>query len=125
MNFQVFKRPWKFSVDEPMISIHKSGHIDFNKAVAVLLAEGGTDLLNVHVELLYDKENRTVGLRWAKPDTPHGYHAVRHQRRGTTRAYWRLASVSFARHWRIKPTHGKRYPATDFGDGIIGFALDY
>ncbi len=67
MAFEVFKRERVPSSTDPTVTIQKTGRLSLNKAAFVQLAQPK------FVELLYDRDQRLIGLRKVSKSTHHGY----------------------------------------------------
>jgi hypothetical protein len=78
MPFETFKRQRAPITDEPAITIQKRGAISINPPAYELLGEPS------HLELLYDREERLIGLRKVESTVPHAYMVRPLGKSGTT-----------------------------------------
>lgn len=67
MPFETFKRHRAPSTREPALTIQKRGALSFNSAAYEALGSPK------HVELLYDREERLIGIRKTTAAAAHGY----------------------------------------------------
>jgi len=100
MAFETFKRQRAPVTDEPAITIQKRGAISLNAAAYGLL--GSPD----HVELLYDRAERLIGIRKVDSTVPHAYVVRPLGKSGTTHLVsgsafmaWYGIELDAARRW--------------------------
>jgi hypothetical protein len=67
MPFETFKKDRMPSKGEPAVTIQKRGALSLNNAAFEVLGEAS------YVELLYDPDERLIGIRRSDEDTPHAY----------------------------------------------------
>jgi hypothetical protein len=111
-NFEVFDKRAAPASDEPMITVQRKGPISLNHAAYRALGEPA------YVELLYDAEERIIGVRALQEKLPHAY-PVRRQGRSHT---FLIAGHAFIRHFGIPNEVSKRYVAQMF-DEVLGVDL--
>jgi hypothetical protein len=121
MPFEVFSRRAVSRVKEPTITIQRRGTISLNAATAALITglEDLEAMQEVPLELLYDREEKLVGIRRAKAETMTTYK-MRKQKNADS---FLLAGKMFTTFYGIDTGDSKKYRARDLGDGIIGFGL--
>jgi hypothetical protein len=113
-NFQVFdKRAVPISGD-PMVTIQRTGVISLNRAAYHAIGEPS------YVEMLYDPDERIVGIRPVKEKLPHAY-PVRVQGRAASHTYL-LAGLAFMKYYGILPEVSIRYMAEMYGE-VLGVDL--
>jgi hypothetical protein len=113
-NFQVFdKRAVPISGD-PMVTIQRTGVISLNRAAYHAIGEPS------YVEMLYDPDERIVGVRPVKEKLPHAY-PVRVQGRAASHTYL-LAGLAFMKYYGILPEVSIRYMAEMYGE-VLGVDL--
>ena len=97
--------------DEPMFTLQASGLLSFNHAAFIALGEPAA------VALLYDADERVVGVRQVEKDHQNAY-PVRKQGKSMT---YLVSAQGFVAHHEIPRVKARRFLARDFG-GVWGFA---
>jgi hypothetical protein len=127
MNFEVFTRTTGRSASEPSVSIQKRGSLSLNGAAYRLLRSNRVipkhprikTESDFFVELLYDRENQTIGLRYAPPNNPNSY-VVRKLEKANT---YIVSAKGFLKHYQIRPGRVKRYTAHMHGPDVLTFSI--
>lgn len=96
----------------PQVGVHAHGRIALNQAAYQALGQPS------HVELLYDRDGRRVGLRAVSPETPHAYPVTKPDGAGR----YVIVAVAFSRHYGISGKRGDVFEAT-LEDGILAASL--
>lgn len=109
MGFEVFDRRLKPLAKAPVVTILKRGVMSLNRAAHALIGEAET------VELLFDREEKIVGIRPVGDDVPHGY-PVRPQAQGKTTGPVLIAGTAFTQYYDIDTTASRRWTPTMQGD---------
>lgn len=100
MAFEVFDKRNAPLAKSPSITIQKRGIFSINKAAHRLIGEADT------VELLYDKENRIIGLRPAEV-SPHAYAVRTQSHREGAQAI--LSGSAFTQYYDIDTSVSRRW----------------
>lgn len=100
-NWETFRRRAAPVSTVPMVTIQKRGTLSFNRPAFEALGEPSA------VELLYDREERVVGLRPIDPAAPHAYQP---RQQGKT-ANWLVSGRAFTQYFGIETDTARRYPA--------------
>lgn len=100
--------------EDPQFTWQARGLLTLNRAAFQALGEPEA------VTLLYDANERVVGLRKADP-THKNAHAVRKQPKSHT---YRIGAQGFAAYHGIQTLRARRFVAHDYGSGVWGFALN-
>jgi hypothetical protein len=110
MPFETFKRQRPPVSPEPALTIQKRGTLSLNAAAYEALdsPEG--------IELLYDRDERLIGLRKIAPTVDHAY-VVRPLGRGGTN--WLISGRSFTRFYGIPTEPARRWLARTDGDMLV------
>jgi hypothetical protein len=95
-----------------MLTLQVRGLLSLNNAAYRALGQPD------HVVLLYDEDQRIVGLRRVGKEWPNAYR-VRPQ--GSS---YIVGAQGFVSYYGIKPLVAQRFVAHDYGQGIWGFALE-
>lgn len=74
---------------------------------------------DIFVELMYDRGNRAIALRYATPDNPNSY-AIRKQPHSDS---YLISVKGFLKHYEIRPTKGMRYTASMNGPDVLVISL--
>lgn len=121
MPFQVFRRRSRVTYSKPSIGVHRRGTLSFNGAAIDLLAEHSkiADKTNIYVQLLYDPEQKIVGLRSVPPESTDSY-PVRKQRKSDS---YLLSGGGFFGYHRIDVSVHRRYTARIYDGDVLGFSL--
>jgi hypothetical protein len=101
-NFETFTKRLVPLGKRPFVTIQKRGTISMNKAAFVALGEPDT------VELLFDSDERIVGLRGVAHLAEHAY-PVRGV--GGDPTSYLVAGTAFTKHYGIDTTNSRRWPA--------------
>jgi hypothetical protein len=110
--FEEFSREKaRSSAEEPMFTLQARGLLSLNNAAYRALGQPG------HVALLYDTDQRIVGVRSVGKDWPNAYR-VRPQ--GSS---YIIGAQGFISYYGIKPLVAQRFVGHDYGESIWGFAL--
>ena len=125
MAFETFKRSSRRSSEEPHVSVQKRGSISLNTAAYELLKgphrappkkhprrKNDSDIF---VELLFDKENQTIGLHYTMPDNPDSF-IVRKPGKSNT---YLVSAKGFLKHFNIRPTKTRRFVAKGYGPDML------
>lgn len=108
MPFETFKRQRSKPGSGPEVTIQRRGTFSLNAQAYEGLGEPEA------VELLYDREDRLIGVRKVSPDTRHAY-AVRPLNRGRT---WLFSGQAFLKWYGIESPVARRWAVT-FEDGTL------
>lgn len=114
-HFEVFTKALVPLKRDPTITIQKNGAISLNKAAQVALGSPEA------VELLYDQNTRTVGLRGVDADADHAY-AVRSSR-GNGLSPFVISAMAFLHFYDIDVTVSRRWSAYLYDD-VLCIDLD-
>jgi hypothetical protein len=109
MPFETFKRQRAKPGGGPELTIQRRGTFSLNQAAYEALGRPQV------VELLYDVEERLVGIRKVDTDTPHGY-VVRPLGRGSTHL---ISGTAFTNWYDIETLVARRWSATVSEDGML------
>lgn len=116
MSFEVFKKSSAPMPSVPSVTIQKRGLISLNRAAYALIEEPEA------VELLWDAQNRLIGLRPTDLVNPDGYPA-RAQNAKSDRGPILIAGSLFTRFIGLDTTHAKRWVPREEG-GILVIDLN-
>jgi hypothetical protein len=128
MQFEVFTRNTGRSASEPTVSIQKRGSLSLNGAAYRLLKSGRVpppkhprrkNESDIFVELLYDRQSQTVGLRYVAPTNSNSY-VVRKVGRSDS---YIVSAKGFLKHYQIKPGRVKRHVARMHGPDVLVFSI--
>jgi hypothetical protein len=86
-----------------MITIQKGGNISMNLAAFEMLG-GSADVEEMLVELLYNRENRVIGIRRSS-GSPHEYPL----RKQSNSLNFIVAGRAFTKHYGINTDQARRY----------------
>lgn len=101
MPFELYsRRPGRRDPAQPSATIQKGGYLTISEAAYQALGEPGA------VELLYNKDQKAIGLRIS--EGPHAYPIQKHP---TGRSYRVSSTRSFMQHYGIPTNKARRYPA--------------
>jgi hypothetical protein len=109
MSFETFKRQRTPVSREPFITLQKQGAISFNTAAYEALHSPK------HVELLYDREARLIGLQKAAPTVAHAYPVRPLGKSGTTHV---VSGKAFLTYYGIEIDVARRWKA-ELRDGML------
>jgi hypothetical protein len=112
-NFETFTKRLVPLGKRPFVTIQKRGTISMNKAAYVALGSPQT------VELLFDSDERMVGLRPVEFMTEHAY-PVRGV--GQEPTSYLIAGRAFTKHYEIDTTVSRRWPA-ELVDDVLSVDL--
>jgi hypothetical protein len=110
MSFEVFKRHRMPSTQEPAIGIQKRGSLSLNTAAFEALGSPK------HVELLYDAEERLIGIRKTTAANPHAY-LVRGV--GKNEATHVVSGKAFLAYYNISRDVARRWLAEKRDDMLV------
>lgn len=113
--FETFKKGLVPLKREPQVTIQRHGTLSLNMSAYVAL--GSPDA----VELLYDAEERIVGLRPVDPRADHAY-MVRPSTSQTSRRF-AISAMAFTRFYDIDTTQSRRWAAY-VDDGVLCVSLN-
>ena len=91
MPFETFKRQRFKPGTQPFVTIQRKGVLSLNRAAFDALGDPEA------VELLYDRENRSIGMRKVDSSVEHAY-TVRSFGKGST---WLVSGTAFAHYYDI------------------------
>jgi hypothetical protein len=109
MPFETFKRHQMPSTQEPSVGIQKRGAISLNTAA---FEELGSPK---QVELLYDREERLIGIRKTAASNPHAYLVRGVGKSGATHV---VSGKAFLSYYGIPRDVARRWPA-EIRDGML------
>jgi hypothetical protein len=104
--FEVFTGRAHPAGEEEVITIYRRGLVSVNRAAHKALGEPEA------VELLYDRDERVMGMRGVSPDVQHAY-PVRRQRATSSLL---VSGRAFTRGYGIPTETARRYRAQMMGD---------
>lgn len=113
--FEVFSRRLVPLKKSPMVTIAKRGTISFNKSAFAALGAPAA------VELLYDRDERIVGLRPAPPEAGDAY-PVR-LASGKENGPYVISAIAFTKFYDILGGQSVRWPA-QLIEGVLCVDLD-
>ncbi|WP_219419672.1 hypothetical protein [Pseudonocardia nigra] len=111
MAFEVFDKRLTPLSKAPIVTIQKRGVMSLNRAAHALIGDAET------VELLYDRDERIVGIRPVADDVPHGY-PVRPQSATKSTGPLLIAGTAFVQYYGIDTTTSRRWTPT-LRDGVL------
>jgi hypothetical protein len=111
MPFETFKRQRVPQSQDPTLTLQKRGAMSLNRAAFEAIGEPAA------VELLWDREERLIGLRKTEPDAPYAY-AVRPGSSKQTSAY-ELSGAAFTKYYGIDTEVTRRYICRLDGDILV------
>lgn len=100
MTFETFEKQRQPPTTEPAVTLQKKGSFALNASAFDVLGKPEA------VELLYDRDERLIGLRPALSENPNSY-PVRPVKPGS-RSYI-VAGTAFAKHYGIELGHARRW----------------
>lgn len=107
MAFEAFEKNRMPSKGEPSVTIQKRGALSLNNAALEAIGSPA------FVELLYDREERLIGIRRSDQDTPHAYAVRGTGKNQATRVVSGKAFLSYydiprdvARRWIVEERDG-------------------
>jgi hypothetical protein len=109
MPFETFKRQRSKPGSGPEITLQRRGTFSLNAEAFEALGEPEA------VELLYDRDERRIGIRKVPTDTSHAY-PVRPLNRGRT---YLFSGQAFTKWYDIETPVARRWPVTLEGDMLI------
>lgn len=110
MPFETFKKNDMPSVGKPAITIQKRGALSLNPAAFEALGSPS------HVELLYDRDERLVGIRRAEEATPHAYAVRGVGKNAATRV---VSGKAFLSYYGIPRGVARRWTAEERDDMLV------
>lgn len=111
MAFEVFDKRQAALGKAPSVTIQKRGLLSLNRAAHALIGAPDT------IELLYDKDERVVGIRPVADDVPHGY-TVRPQSNTKATGPVIIAGTAFTQYYSIDTATSRRWTPT-VHEGIL------
>lgn len=114
MAFEKFSRKSAGKSTDPFVTIQRRGTFSMNAAAAHLLS-GGKSVDKVPIELLYDKDEKIVGLSKADPSSPDVYYL----RKQPSSESYILSGQAFTIHYKIDTSVSRRYRVNLTEDGIL------
>jgi hypothetical protein len=108
--FEVFKKRGTPVIKEPTVTVQKNGSIALNRPAYGALGEPTA------IELLFDREERIIGMRGVSRKTGHSY-PVRNTE--SNPGQYLISGVAFTKYYEIKTDVSRRYPAHVNEDGIL------
>ena len=106
--WETFRRRAAPVTTQPMVTIQKRGTISLNRPALEALGEPAA------VELLYDRDERLMGLR---PVDPVASHAYRPRKQGRTSNII-VSGQAFTQYFNVETSAARRYPAAML-DGVL------
>ncbi len=110
MAFETFKRQRAPVTDKPAITIQKRGAVSINAPAYALLEAPD------HVELLYDRDERLIGIRKADSSVPHAYVVRPLGKSGTTHL---VSGSAFMAWYGIETDTARRWIASMADDDML------
>lgn len=110
MSFEVFDKRRASSAPSPFVSIQRRGPLSLNRAAHEAMGEPKA------AELLYDRENRKIGIKPVDPTNPRGFPVRAQGRNGST---FIIAGQSFTKYYGIDTTVARRYAAVKEDDMLV------
>lgn len=111
MGFEVFKKSSAPLAKVPSVTIQRRGLISMNRSAYALIGDPEA------IELLFDREERIVGLRPAELTDPNAY-PVRPQGSGDTGPLL-IAGQMFTKYYGIETDQAIRYVNPSMTEGIL------
>jgi hypothetical protein len=115
MEFETFRKALVPLKREPTITVQKRGTMSLNKAAQVMLG------MPAAVELLYDPNARTVGVRAVSPRADHGYSL--RSSTGADTGPFVISAMAFLHFYDIYPDETLRWVAY-LADDVLCINLD-
>lgn len=109
MPFEVFKRQMAPLAKRPFVTIQKKGILSLNASAHAQLGDPDA------VELLFDREERKIGIRAIDANAEHAY-AIRSM--GKAGSSWLISAIAFADYYQVPTEIARRYPV-DVQDNIL------
>lgn len=109
-DFEVFSRDLAPLNSQPLVTVQKRGAISLNRAAHVALRSA------VAVELLFDREQRIIGLRPVAPRAAHAYPL--RPATSSPSGPFVISAMAFLRHYEVDTTVSRRWVAY-FDDGML------
>ncbi len=110
MAFEAFQKNRMPSKGQPAVTIQKRGALSLNNAAFEAIGSPS------FVELLYDREERLIGIRRSDEDTPHAY-AVRGT--GINQATRVVSGKAFLTYYEIPRDVARRWNAEERDDMLV------
>ena len=108
MGFETFKRQRLTPAREPYVTIQRKGIFSLNRAAYEALGSPES------VELLYDRDERLIGIHKVDPSMDHAY-IVRTQRG----ANWLISGRAFMNYYEVDVSEPRRRMAQMQGDVLV------
>ncbi len=110
MPFERFDKRSVPIAENPFVTIQMRGPLSLNYSAYRTLGEPEA------VELLYDRESETVGLRPVSPKESYAFPVRPQGRKDKRPSNYVIAGQAFTKHYGIDTSVAKRYPAEMQGD---------
>jgi hypothetical protein len=110
MAFETFKRQRAAPATEPTLTIQRRGTLSLNTPAFDALERPK------HVELLFDPDEKLIGLRKAASTAPHAYPVRGIGKNAATHA---ISGKGFLKYYGIKLDVARRWPAVKQGDVLV------
>ena len=118
MDFERFDKRHIAIAGSPFATIQRGGRVMTINRVAYEML-GGPEA----VELLYNKQNRVIGLRQVSPKEPYAFPLRGQGRREKEPSNYLVAIQAFTKHYGIDTSVAMRYPV-EMEKGILTIPLD-
>jgi UPF0288 family protein (methanogenesis marker protein 3) len=118
MAFETFSRKSAGKSTDPFVTIQRRGTFSINSAAAKMLS-GGQPFEKLPIELLFDREEKAVGLRKAPTDSPDVYY----MRKQPSSDSYILSGQAFTQFYKIDTSISRRYRVRLTEEGILTFRL--
>ena len=109
-HFETFRRSLLPLKTDPQVTIQRRGMFSLNRSAFLALGSPGA------VELLYDKDDRIVGLRPVEASARHAYH-VRQSTRSSSGPFV-VSAMAFTKFYDINTSLTQRWVAY-MDDGVL------
>jgi hypothetical protein len=110
MPWETFKRQRYAPSDQPLVTLQKKGIFSLNRAAYDALGSPKA------VELLYDRNDRLIGLRKVSPVVPHAYKV---RMFGKTGMSWLVSGAAFTNYYGIDVSRPVRRAARVEKDTLV------
>jgi hypothetical protein len=107
-NFEVYRRQRAPVSSEPTVTVQKLGTFSMNSAAYDALSSPSA------VELLFDKNERLLGIRKADPSARHAYGL-----RSVGKTTWIFSGKAFSVYYGIDTSETRRYSAQMDGEVLV------
>ncbi len=110
MPFERFDKRSVPIAENPFVTIQMRGPLSLNYSAYKMLGEPKA------VELLYDQEDKIIGLRPVSPKEAYAFPVRPQGRKDKRPSNYVIAGQAFTKHYGIDTSVAKRYPAEMQGD---------